>query len=121
MAITELGRLIRLTTNLTWDEGLRILERDRYTCQYCGLDGLRNFENSLIMTVDFVVPRSKKGKKNPGNLVAACRPCNVLKGHRHVFASFEEAKEYVLKRRAALHQEWEGRVARLRATSSATA
>ena len=121
MAITELGRLFRLTSPLTWDEGLRILERDRYTCRYCGLDGLRNFENSLIMTVDFVVPRSKKGKKDPGNLVAACRPCNVLKGNRHVFASFEEAKEYVLKRRSALHQEWESRVARLRGTSSATA
>jgi 5-methylcytosine-specific restriction endonuclease McrA len=79
MAITELGRLFRLSSPLTWDEGLRILERDRYTCQYCGLDGLRNFENSLIMTVDFVVPRSKKGKKDSGNLVAACRPCNVLK------------------------------------------
>ena len=120
MAITELGKLIRLTNPLTWDEGLRILERDRYTCQYCGLDGLRNFENSLIMTVDFVVPRSKKGKKVPANLVTACRPCNVLKGNRHVFASFEEAKEYVLKRRAAQRQEWESRVARLRG-SSATA
>ena len=120
MAITELGRLFRLSSPLTWDEGLRILERDRYTCQYCGLDGMRNFENSLSMTVDFVVPRSQKGKKEPANLVTACRACNVLKGHRHVFASFDEAKEYVLKRRAALRKEWEGRVARLK-NSSATA
>jgi 5-methylcytosine-specific restriction endonuclease McrA len=121
MAITDFGRLIRLANPLTWDEGLRILERDRYTCQYCGLDGMRNFENSLTMTVDFVVPQSKKGKKAPGNLVAACRSCNVLKGNRHVFGSFEEAKAYVLKRREALRKEWEGRVARLGSSNSATA
>jgi hypothetical protein len=51
------------------------------------------------------VPRSKKGKKAPGNLVAACRSCKVLKGNRHVFGSFEEANEHVLKRRAALRKE----------------
>jgi 5-methylcytosine-specific restriction endonuclease McrA len=113
MAITEFVKLSRLAKPLTWDEGLRILERDRYTCQYCGLDGMRSFENSLIMTVDFIVPRSRNGKKEPGNLVTACRPCNVLKGHRHVFASFEEAKEHVLKGRAALRKEWEGKVVRL--------
>ena len=113
MAITQFVKLTRLAKPLTSEEGLRILERDRYTCQYCGLDGMRSFENSLIMTVDFVVPRSRKGKKDAANLVVACRPCNVLKAHRRVFASFEEAKEHVLKRRAALRKEWEGRVVRL--------
>ena len=104
---------IGLAKPLTSDEGVRILERDRYTCQYCGLDGLRSFESSLIMTVDFVVPRSRKGKKDPNNLVTACRPCNVMKGHGRVFANFEEAKEFVLKRRATLRKEWESRVIRL--------
>jgi 5-methylcytosine-specific restriction endonuclease McrA len=113
MAITELVKLNRLAKPLTSDEGQRILERDRFTCQYCGLDGMRFFENSLIMTVDFVVPRSLKGKKNPDNLVTACRPCNVLKGNRRVFPSFEAAKEHVLKRRAALRKEWESRVVRV--------
>jgi len=45
------------------------LERDRYRCQYCGLDGLTSFENSLIMSVDFIQPRARKGKKEPENLV----------------------------------------------------
>jgi 5-methylcytosine-specific restriction endonuclease McrA len=120
MAITDFVRLTSLAKPLTFEEGLRILERDRYTCQYCGLDGMRNFENSLIMTVDFVVPRSRKGRKDPSNLVTACRPCNVLKGHSHLFAGFDEAKEHVLKRRAAQRKEWEGRVARLGGSSSAT-
>jgi hypothetical protein len=75
---------------------------------------------ALLMTVDFVVPRVRKGKNEQRNLVAACRPCNVLKGNR-VFASFEEAKAYLLKRRADLHMEWEARMAQLRARNRATA
>jgi 5-methylcytosine-specific restriction endonuclease McrA len=113
MAITDFVRLTSLVKPLTWDEGLNILERDRFRCQYCGLDGVASFENSLLMTVDFVIPRARKGKRDPGNLVAACRPCNVLRGHR-VFANLEEAKAHVLKRRAELRKEWEARVAHLR-------
>lgn len=103
---------------LTWEEGLRILERDGFRCQYCGLDGKTNFENSLVMSVDFIMPRARKGKKHASNLVAACRPCNMLKGNR-VFASFEEAKAYVLKRRADLRQEWETRMHQLRQRATA--
>jgi 5-methylcytosine-specific restriction endonuclease McrA len=104
--------LTPLARPLTSDEGYRILERDRYCCKYCGLDGLANFDNSLMMTVDFVVPRARKGKKEPSNLVAACRSCNVIKGHR-LFGSFEEAKAYVLQRRDALRQNWENTAARM--------
>lgn len=105
--------LNRLAKPLTLDEGMRILERDKFRCQYCGLDGLANFENSLVMSVDFVVPRAQKGKKEPGNLVAACRPCNLLKG-RGAFASFEEAKSHVLAKREDLRRKWEARVATAR-------
>ena len=55
--------LTPLAKALTSEEGYRILERDAYCCQYCGLDGLAQFDNSLMMTVDFVVPRARKGKK----------------------------------------------------------
>jgi len=109
-------RLSRLAKPLTSEEGHRILERDRYRCQYCGLDGMSGFENSLVMTVDFVIPRGHKGKKYPTNLVAACRPCNLIKGRR-VFGSLAEAKMYVLQRRADLHKEWEAKIARLRRQS----
>jgi 5-methylcytosine-specific restriction endonuclease McrA len=94
--------LARFAAPLTSEEGHKILVRDRYRCQYCGLDGVASFENSLIMTVDFIHPRTHKGKKDPVNLVAACRPCNVIKGRR-VFAGLDDAKAYVLKRRAQLH------------------
>src|SRR5258708_491121 len=111
---TVLGRLglMPLAKPLTSEEGRQVLERDRYCCQYCGLDGLSNFENSLVMTVDFVLPRARKGKKDPHNLVAACRACNVIKGSR-VFKNLDEAKAYVGLRRAKLRQEWEAEVARL--------
>jgi 5-methylcytosine-specific restriction endonuclease McrA len=111
MALTDLVN--RLAKPLTLEEGRRILERDKYRCQYCGLDGLANFENSLIMSVDFVVPRARKGKKDPHNLVTACRPCNLLKG-RHAFAGFEEAKAYVLERREEVRKDWESRTVKLR-------
>ena len=118
MTNPELLGLTRLAKPLTSAEGNRILERDRYRCQYCGLDGLASFENSLIMTVDFLHPRARKGKKVADNLVTACQPCNVIKGHR-TFGSFEDAKAYVLKRRTELLKEWESKTAKLRSESSA--
>jgi 5-methylcytosine-specific restriction endonuclease McrA len=109
--------LSRLAKPLTGEEGLKVLERDQYRCQYCGLDGMASFENSLIMSVDFIQPRARKGKKEPENLVTACRPCNRIKGSR-VFASFEAAKTYVLQRRSELRKEWGTDMARLRGRSA---
>ena len=104
--------LSRTAKPLTLEEGDRIQERDRYKCQYCGLDGLANFENSLIMSVDFIIPRARKGKKEAQNLVTACRPCNVIKGNR-AFNSFDEAKTFVLNKREELRKQWENKAARL--------
>src|SRR6266700_787042 len=110
MALKNLFGLDRSAKPLTSEEGFKILERDRYRCHYCGLDGLANFENSLVMTVDFVVPRAHKGRKEASNLVTACRPCNVVKGRR-TFKNVEEARAFVLQRRSDLRREWEQRVA----------
>jgi len=115
--LKDVVNLARLAKPLTWEEGLSVLERDRFRCQYCGLDGMASFENYLVMSVDFVVPRAGKGKKNPSNLVAACRPCNRLKGRR-AFHNFAEAKAHVLKQRAELHQQWESRMAKSRGKSA---
>jgi 5-methylcytosine-specific restriction endonuclease McrA len=87
-------------------EGLKILQRDQFCCRYCGLDGKASFGDALVMSVDFVVPRARKGKKDPGNLVACCRPCNMIKGTR-VYANFDEAKKYVLTHREELRRGWE--------------
>ena len=63
------------------------------------------------MRVDFVVPRARKGKKEPSNLVACCTPCNTIKGTR-VYANFEAAKAFVLKKREELRKNWESKTAR---------
>jgi 5-methylcytosine-specific restriction endonuclease McrA len=102
---------------VTLQEGLKILERDDHRCQYCGLDGRTSFENALVMRVDFVVPRARKGKKDPSNLVACCTPCNTIKGTR-VYGSFDEAKAFVLKQREELRKNWESKTARTAAKSA---
>lgn len=48
-----------------------VLRRDGYTCRYCGAKA-----PDVEMTVDHVIPRALGGADEPGNLVAACRPCN---------------------------------------------
>ena len=113
MPVKKLIHAIRRVPPLSREEGMKILMRDRFTCQYCGLDGTASLHNALMMTVDFVIPRALRGKKDPRNLVAACRACNLLKG-RHRFASFEDARKYVLKKREEERGKWEQAVAQLR-------
>jgi 5-methylcytosine-specific restriction endonuclease McrA len=103
--------LSRVDMPVSQAEGLKILERDQYCCRYCGLDGKASFENALVMSVDFVVPRAHKGKKEPANLVACCRPCNTIKGTK-VYKSFEDAKKFVLGQREELRRSWEKQQAR---------
>lgn len=102
---------------LTSQEGRAILERDQYRCRYCGLDGMARFEDSLVMTVDFIMPRMRKGRKDPSNLATACRPCNLIKGNR-IFHDFESAKAYVVARRAELQREWEAKLPKGRPASA---
>jgi 5-methylcytosine-specific restriction endonuclease McrA len=58
-----------------------LFARDRYRCQYCGRHRgeLRGRE---FMTRDHVVPVSRGGANDWGNVVTACSPCNNRKGNR---------------------------------------
>jgi 5-methylcytosine-specific restriction endonuclease McrA len=51
--------------------------RDRFSCQYCG-------EALAVekLTFDHVIPRVQGGRTEWTNVVAACEPCNLRKGHR---------------------------------------
>ena len=51
--------------------------RDRFACQYCGLDYAAE-----ELTFDHVIPRSRGGRTIWNNVVTACAPCNLKKGHR---------------------------------------
>lgn len=55
----------------------RILERDNYTCAYCGARGVR-------LEVDHIVAVSRGGSHGDDNLTAACVPCNRSKGNKTV-------------------------------------
>lgn len=52
-----------------------VLERDDYTCRYCGRRGGR-------LTVDHLLPVSRGGTSELSNLVTACVACNSAKGTR---------------------------------------
>lgn len=52
--------------------------RDRFTCQYCGL----NEGTGHDLTFDHVVPRAYGGRTTWGNVITACAPCNLRKGGR---------------------------------------
>ena len=54
-----------------------ILMRDRYTCQYC-----QKTFSANELTLDHVMPRSRKGETTWENLVACCHRCNNRKGSR---------------------------------------
>jgi 5-methylcytosine-specific restriction protein A len=56
----------------------RILERDHFTCQYCGAGG--------ELVVDHIVCRSAGGSDADENLVAACKSCNEAKRKREAAA-----------------------------------
>lgn len=49
--------------------------RDKYTCQYCGAQG-------VAMECDHVVPVADGGGHDDGNLKTACRPCNRSKASK---------------------------------------
>lgn len=51
--------------------------RDNFTCQYCGEQ-----HSSRALTLDHVVPASKKGPTSWTNVVTACRDCNQRKANR---------------------------------------
>ena len=54
-----------------------IFERDKDTCQYCGITFDRKDLN-----LDHVLPRDKGGQTTWENVVCSCIPCNTRKGNR---------------------------------------
>jgi uncharacterized membrane protein YoaK (UPF0700 family) len=75
----------------------RVYARDCYTCVYCGRRGRR-----LLLTIDHVFPVALGGTNDIGNLVTACRACNLTKGARFL-------DESGLRRFAEERRGWAGR------------
>jgi 5-methylcytosine-specific restriction endonuclease McrA len=80
-----------------------IFARDGFRCVYCG-----RVLPADELSVDHVQPRSRGGDRSAGNLVTACRACNVIKGRRRIssyladnpaaHANFRRYARYVWKR-----------------------
>lgn len=58
-----------------------LFARDGYRCQYCGRHRT-DLRGRAFLTRDHVVPVSRGGANDWGNVVAACSPCNNRKGNR---------------------------------------
>jgi ferredoxin len=58
---------------------MKVLERDHYTCRYCGKCVA---VHSVVLHVDHIFPESEGGKTTLDNLVTACEDCNLGKGAR---------------------------------------
>ncbi|MEJ2503590.1 MAG: HNH endonuclease [Gemmatimonadota bacterium] len=58
-----------------------LFARDGYRCQYCGRHR-SDLKGRDFLTRDHVVPLSRGGANDWGNVVAACSPCNNRKGNR---------------------------------------
>lgn len=58
-----------------------LFARDGYSCQYCGRHR-SELKGREFLTRDHVVPVSRGGANDWGNVVAACSPCNNRKGNR---------------------------------------
>lgn len=74
-AVVRLTRHVRRPRRSIRFSRLNVLLRDDFCCQYCGLRA-----SARELTVDHVVPRAKGGPTRWTNVVAACRPCNHVKG-----------------------------------------
>lgn len=55
-----------------------IMERDDYTCQFCG----KRMPDEVGLHIDHIVPIAKGGKTVPSNLQVLCSKCNGSKGSK---------------------------------------
>jgi len=72
---------------------LKVLIRDGFRCVYCGAT-----KEDDRLEVDHVIPASRGGTDDIGNLVVACRRCNIGKGKSEVVDVTEEDRGVYVRR-----------------------
>lgn len=65
----------------------KVLQRDGFTCQYCGRTG-----QERELEIDHIVPVSKGGTNDIGNLQTACKECNRGKLTDEIISQYTEVK-----------------------------
>ena len=73
--VIALTKYDRLPTNAVTFSRRNVFKRDRYTCQYCGVQ-----PGTEELTIDHITPRAKGGISSWENCVLACIECNKRKG-----------------------------------------
>ena len=100
--------LSRHTRRLLHQQHKRQVKRETFRdcgrrCVYCGAGlGLDN------ATLDHVIPLSRGGSHQPGNLVSACHACNQLKGAllpTEFFARYPIAGQNFMRFARAVHRQ----------------
>ena len=76
-AVIVLTRYVKFHFHTMTANRANVIWRDQNTCQYCSKE-----EESKVLTIDHVLPRSKGGKNTWENLVTACKKCNQKKGNK---------------------------------------
>lgn len=76
-SVVRLLRMVKRPKSPVKFSRQNIYARDRYQCQYCG--GRYPTEE---LTYDHIIPRSRGGKTEWGNIVTCCVECNRNKGGR---------------------------------------
>jgi 5-methylcytosine-specific restriction endonuclease McrA len=71
-SIIRLNRFVNIPYRGVVLSRQNIFKRDGFRCQYCGAG-----DN---LTLDHVVPKSRGGSSDWGNLITACKNCNSKKG-----------------------------------------
>jgi 5-methylcytosine-specific restriction endonuclease McrA len=75
--VVTLTNYDRLPTNAVTFSRRNVFKRDRFTCQYCGIQ-----PGSEELTLDHVLPRAQGGTSMWTNCVLACIECNTRKADR---------------------------------------
>jgi 5-methylcytosine-specific restriction endonuclease McrA len=76
-AVVRLRKSFPRRAKLVKFSRVNIYARDGHRCQYCGVKC-----TTSDLTYDHVIPRSKGGLTNWGNIVSACYACNREKANR---------------------------------------
>lgn len=74
-SVIRLARMVKRPRRQRKMTRYEIFNRDRYTCQYCGVQ-------SRQLTLDHVIPRYRGGQHTWENVVSACVACNRHKAGR---------------------------------------
>jgi 5-methylcytosine-specific restriction endonuclease McrA len=74
-SVIRLARMVKRPRRQRKMSRFEIFNRDKYTCQYCGV-------KTRQLTLDHVIPRFRGGQHTWENVVSACVACNRHKAGR---------------------------------------